>query len=78
MKKEFTRNLLVKYLYKEATNAEKHFVEDAVATDWELHEMLDILERSYSELPKVKFSPKRSTIQSILGYSNEQTALEPC
>ncbi len=78
MQKEFTINLLVKYLYGETTTAESYLVENAMTTDWELHETFEMFEKSFGELPKVKFSPKNSTIQSILVYSNEQTALEHC
>lgn len=77
MKNTFTKGLLIKYLYHETTSAENHQIEEALSNDWELNELFEELERSYRVLPKVTFSPKSSTIQSILGYSSQQPANEP-
>lgn len=74
MDKKFT-NLLVKYVHHEVTHAEKLLLEDALDTDWELYELYNQLKEGLRTLPKVTFSPKKSTIQNILRYSNEQ--LEP-
>lgn len=77
MEKLFTEELLIKYLYHETTTAENNLVEDAIASNWEVHKLYEELESSYRELPKVTFSPKSSTIQKILGYSSEKPAIEP-
>ena len=77
MEKNFTKNLLIKYLFNEVTQAEKFKIEDALYDNWELHELYDDLVKAYRTLPKVQFSPKASTIQNILAYSSERTALEP-
>ncbi|MGB0862652.1 MAG: hypothetical protein ACPG19_12970 [Saprospiraceae bacterium] len=77
MKNNFTKQLLVKYLYHETTNAETLKVEEAMSDDWELQELFENLERSSRTLPKVTFSPKSTTIQNILGYSREKPAIEP-
>ena len=77
MEKNFTKNLLVKYLFNEVTQAEKFQVEEALYNNWEFHELYDDLDKAYRTLPKVQFAPKASTIQNILGYSSERTALEP-
>jgi len=77
MKNTFTKDLLIKYLYHETTDAENRKIEQALSVDWELQELFDNLERSYRTLPKVTFSPKSSTIRSILSYSSEQPAIEP-
>ena len=77
MKKRCTTELLIKYLYHETTTAETLHVEEVMANNWDIQEELDDLERSYRALPKVSFSPKTSTIQSILGYSSEKPAIEP-
>lgn len=52
-------------------------VEQALSNNWELQELYESLEESKLELPKVTFRPKNSTIQNILRYNSEQTALEP-
>ena len=78
MENKFTiESLLLKYLYHETNSEENEVVEDALASNWKLHELFENLERSYRTLPKVTFSPKTSTLQSILRYSSEQPAIEP-
>lgn len=77
MEKNFTKNLLIKYLFDEVTQAEKFEVEDALYNNWELHELYDDLVKAHRTLPKVEFAPKNSTVQNILAYSSERTALEP-
>ena len=74
MDKKFT-NLLVKYMHHEVTYVEKLVVEDTLDTNWELYELHNQLKEGLRTLPKVTFSPKKSTIQNILRYSNEK--LEP-
>ncbi len=77
MNTNFTKDLLVKYLYGEVTIAERHLIEESLDNNWELQELYKSMQQSHRELPKVLFSPRRSVIQDILKYSSEQTALEP-
>ena len=78
MENKFTiESLLLKYLYHETNSRENDMVEDALASDWKLHEAFENLEQGYRTLPKVTFAPKTSTLQRILRYSNEQPAIEP-
>ena len=78
MENKFTLELLLmKYLYHETSSYENDVVEDALSTNWELHELCDDLETGYRALPKVKFAPKKSTLQHILNYSAKQSAIEP-
>lgn len=73
----FTKNLLVKYVYGKVSIAEKHLIEESLENNWELYELYRSMQKSRRELPKVQFSPRKTTIQNILKYSSEQTALEP-
>ena len=75
MKQSFTQNLLVKYIYKETTAAEKLHVEEALNDSFELYEEYDALFDAYSALPKVKFSPSPDAISNILSYSKQSRAL---
>lgn len=77
MKTNFTEDLLVKYIYGEVSLSEKHLVEETLDNNWELQELHEAMTKSRQELPKVKFSPRKSIIEDILKYSSEQTALEP-
>jgi hypothetical protein len=78
MENKFTiESLLLKYIYHETNSKENDVVEDAIASNWELHKLFENLEQGYRTLPKVTFAPKTSTLQSILRYSNEQPAIEP-
>lgn len=78
MENKFTLELLLmKYLYHETSLHENDVVEEALSNNWKLQELCDELEAGYRTLPKVKFAPKRSTIQRILNYSAKQSAIEP-
>ncbi len=75
MKKKFTQNLLVRYIYKETTAAESITVANALYEDRRLYEQHQELLESKRQLPDVNFSPSSSAIQNILRYS-EQSAVE--
>ncbi len=74
---QFTKNLLVRYLYKEVSLAEKHQIEEELTSNYELRELLNELLEAKNEMPKVKFHPKTSTIENILKYGQSHTDLEP-
>lgn len=73
----FTKDLLVKYIYQEVSIAEKHLIEERLDNNWELYELYESMQKSRRELPNVQFAPHKNSIQNILKYSSEQTALEP-
>ena len=75
MKQTYTKNHLLKYLYRETSLSETLAIEEALVEDRNLFEELQGLKEAYSQLPKVKFNPSSSTIDKILSYS-KQTALE--
>ncbi|MCB0553409.1 MAG: hypothetical protein KDD02_07645 [Phaeodactylibacter sp.] len=75
MELKFTPNCLIKYLYSETSAMERLGIDEAMAGDIGLREEYEGLLQAYQQLPKVTFSPSRSTIQGILKYS-ERTALE--
>lgn len=77
MNDNFTNDLLVKYVFGQVSISEKFLIEEALDTSWEVYELYQTMVRSKRELPKVQFSPRKTTIQNILKYSSEQTALEP-
>ena len=75
MKEKISTNLLIKYIYSETTVSESLAIEDALSSDWSLHEAYEEVLTAYHQLPKAKFNPSPDAIQNILKYS-AQTAVE--
>ncbi len=73
MKQKFTRNVLIKYIYKETTVAETLAVNEALSEDFQLHQQYQELLFAQRQLPKVKFDAKTSTLNNILNYSKQAT-----
>ena len=76
MDQKFTKNHLIKFIYKETTVAETLAINEALSEDFELLKKYYELLQGYQQLPKVKFNPKESSVQRILQYS-KQTSVEP-
>lgn len=75
MKQKFTSNDLIRFIYKETSAVETIGISEALAQDFGLLEEYEALMSSYVRLPKAKFDPSKSTIQSILRYS-ENSAVQ--
>lgn len=75
MKQNFTKNDLIRYIYKETSVAETLTIKEALNSDFELLVKYQELLQGYQQLPKATFSPSSSTIQNILKYS-QRTALQ--
>lgn len=76
MKRTFTQNDLIRFLYKETSGSETLAIREAIDEDWELKEAYDTLYAAYAQLPKVTFNPSSACIDKILGYS-QKISLEP-
>ena len=75
MTHNYTPELLIKYVYGETDIADRLELEYALENNAPLRaQYLDIL-NSYRNVPKVAFSPKKSTLENILNYS-KSTSLE--
>lgn len=72
---KFTPQHLIKYIYKETSTAETIAIAEALQEDWELNETYEELLEGNQELPKAKFNPSTSVLNSILAYS-QATAVE--
>lgn len=77
MKKNFTTNQLIRFLYRETTASDTLAIREELQSDLTLREEFDALNSAYRQLPKVTFSPTGRSIQNILRYS-EKTAQESC
>jgi uncharacterized protein YfbU (UPF0304 family) len=76
MDQKFTKNHLIRFIYKETTVAETMAIDEALNEDFELLEKYHELLQGYHQLPQVKFNPAESSIQQILRHS-KQTTVEP-
>lgn len=69
MKHTFTPIDLVNFLYQELSSIEKIEISEAIQMDWSLQEAYEELSAAKAQLPAVKFSPSKKSIQAILEYS---------
>lgn len=63
-----TLDLIVKLIYNECLPEEKVFVQRELAHNYLLREQYEEMLDAYKLLPKVKFSPKKSTLKKIMEY----------
>ena len=75
MKQHFTKNDLIRFIYKETSASESLAIAEALNEDPVLFDEYEELYLAYQQLPKAKFSPAPSSLQNILRYS-EQTVVE--
>jgi elongation factor P--beta-lysine ligase len=73
---KFTKNHLIRFIYKETSVAETKAIDVALNEDFELLEKYHELLQGYHQLPQVKFNPTESSIQQILRHSKRAT-VEP-
>ncbi len=73
MTHNYTPELLIKYVYGETDIADRFELEDALENNAPLRAQYLDIHNSYRNLPKVAFSPKKSTLDNILNYSNTKS-----
>lgn len=69
MKHTYTQNHLIRFYYKECDLFERLEMEFAMDDDSTLMQDYHDVRTNLNELPKVTFSPRKSTIDAILAYS---------
>lgn len=74
MTHNYTENNIIRFVYKECDLFEKLEMEFAMEEDSTLLEEYNTMMVSYCTLPKVLFSPKKSTLDAILAYSASSNA----
>ncbi len=67
-----TSNQLISFIYRETSFLDRLLLEDQLSEDLALQIQLQELREGYRMLPKATFSPKATTLQSILKYSRKQ------
>lgn len=70
----FTPEDLLRYLYKETSPQKAAAIEAALQEDWSLHEKLEVLQSSLSNLNTRLLSPRPETILNVLNYAREGMA----
>ena len=75
MEETYTYQPLVQFLYHEMSACEAVEMAQLIEEDNFLHAEFNLLLSAKAQLPKVQFSPSKSSISNILQYS-AKTALE--
>jgi hypothetical protein len=75
MTHQYTKNQLIQLLYKECDLFDKLEMEFAMEDDSTLMETYEEMQSSFNMLPKVQFSPKKSTIDALMAYSKRDLTL---
>ena len=70
MEHNYTENKLIQLIYGECDIFDRLEMEHSLENDLCLRENYDELYKTYQSLPKVKFSPKSSSIENILHYGS--------
>jgi len=78
MSHTFTQLDLIRYLYGETTVQEQAEIENALATNWNLKEELNLLSAAKARLDAEDFnySPSKSSIKIILDHSRKSTQMQ--
>ena len=72
MKRTFSPEDLLEYLYKETDPQRTQAIEEALESDWTLREKLAVLQTSRERLDRLVESPRTETILRILRYAQEE------
>lgn len=74
MEHTYTNTHIIRFLYNECDLFEKLEMEFAMEEDCTLRGKYLHLKKSFDSLPKVTFSPKKSSIDAVLAYSKKSIA----
>ncbi|WP_297693512.1 hypothetical protein [uncultured Eudoraea sp.] len=71
MVRNFTLHKIIQFIYGELGVLERLELENAIEENEEVRKSYFRLFNAYKNFPKVKFYPKKSSIQNILKYNSE-------
>lgn len=71
MTKTFTKNDLVRFVYKELSEEEQNQIKNSAIQDPELEDSLKELEETKENLNKVMASPSQRSVDNILAFSRD-------
>lgn len=73
---KFKQEELLQYLYNETSDDVRFAIDEALKTDWELQEELEVLQRSINQLNSLKLSsPRKSSVNAIIRYAKMSEAI---
>ena len=78
MKRRFTKEDLVAYVYGEADREQIQSTEEAIAADPALITELVRMVEAQAALPKIMFHPRRRIIDKIMQYARTKPAPQLC
>lgn len=76
MERHYTKNLVLKYLFRETSLTQTLEIEHAIEYDSATKATYLELRNSLRNLPKVLFYPKDETVANILNYSTQAPAMD--
>lgn len=74
MTKTFTKNDVVRFVYKELSEEEQNQIKNSAIQDPELEDSIKELEATRDSLNKVMASPSQQSIDNILAFSRDYEA----
>lgn len=75
---KFKQEVLMQYLYGEASKQVSNAIEEALQADWELQEELKLLKRTVKQLSNLQLkSPRVSSVNAILNYAKSTEVIMP-
>ena len=72
----FTPEVLVQYLYREASPETTAAIDAALLEDWTLREKLEVLKASAENLDKLMESPRMEVVLKVLDYARNGAVAE--
>ena len=75
MTETFTQEDLLKYFYQETSSTESKAITEAINENWEVREEFNDIVSLLELLDKIQFNPSPSSVEIILEYSKNTSAL---
>jgi hypothetical protein len=69
MTKTFTKNDLIRFIYRETSEEETREINKALLCDSDLQAQYNELNAAYKQLNQVKLEPSAASVQNILNYA---------
>ncbi|HLO80025.1 MAG TPA: hypothetical protein VK166_03650 [Chitinophagaceae bacterium] len=72
----FTTEDMIRFLYNEMSPEESKMAMEAIESDWILKEKYEVLKASKRDLDSIRCTPRKSTIDSILQYAEQESLVK--
>ena len=71
-----TNEDMIRFLYNEMSPEESKRAMEAIESDWILKEKFEVLKASKKDLDKIHCAPRKSTIDSIMQYAEQESLVK--